>query len=186
MQYPRIFQHTSGTYPRPRTNSLWRNSFHLGVWGGLGYAPGVCWGSLRQLYFINLDFPEIKGPISLPHLPFGVRSCEVAIIWPEPLKVDFILPSTGWRDFLNFLTPMTRWKWAANMSLDWWSCFFSKHLSLPRKKHSNPRPTVGGTCHRPCGTKKACHGTHCHHWTAKKMQTHTAWEWAAQLAIFAN
>ena len=43
------FQHTPGTYPRPRTNSLWRNSFHLGVWGGLGYAPGVCWGSLRYL-----------------------------------------------------------------------------------------------------------------------------------------
>ena len=44
---PRIFQHTPGTYSRPRTNSLWRNSFHLGVWGGLGYAPGVCWGSFR-------------------------------------------------------------------------------------------------------------------------------------------
>ena len=47
--FPRIFQHTPGTYPRPSTNSLWRNSFHLGVWGGLGYAPGVCWGSLRVL-----------------------------------------------------------------------------------------------------------------------------------------
>ena len=44
---PIIFQHIPGTYPRPRTNSLWRNSFHLGVWAGLGYAPGVCWGSLR-------------------------------------------------------------------------------------------------------------------------------------------
>ena len=47
-EYLRLFQHTPGTYPRPRTNSLWRNSFHLGVWGGLGYAPGVCWGSLRE------------------------------------------------------------------------------------------------------------------------------------------
>ena len=36
----RIFQHTPGTYPRPPTNSLWRNSFHLRVWGSLGYAPG--------------------------------------------------------------------------------------------------------------------------------------------------
>ena len=43
----RIFQHTPGTYPKPPTNSLWRNSFHLGLWGCLGYAPGVCWGSLR-------------------------------------------------------------------------------------------------------------------------------------------
>ena len=33
--------------------------------------------------FTNLDFPEIRGPISLPQLPFGVRSCEVAIIWPD-------------------------------------------------------------------------------------------------------
>ena len=48
---PRICQHTPGTYPRPRTNSLWRNSFHLEVWGGLGYAPGVCWGSLRLKVF---------------------------------------------------------------------------------------------------------------------------------------
>ena len=42
------FQHTPRTYPRPRTNSLWRNSFSLGGWWGLGYAPGVCWGSLRD------------------------------------------------------------------------------------------------------------------------------------------
>ena len=45
--YQRIFQHTPGTYPRPSTICLWRNSFHLRVWGCLGYAPGVCWGSLR-------------------------------------------------------------------------------------------------------------------------------------------
>ena len=43
------FSKRTPTYPRPRTNSLWRNSFHLRVWGGLGYAPGVCWGSLRTL-----------------------------------------------------------------------------------------------------------------------------------------
>ena len=43
----RFFQHTPGTYPRPPTKSLWRDSFHLGVWGFMGYAPGVCWGSLR-------------------------------------------------------------------------------------------------------------------------------------------
>ena len=52
-RFPRIFQHTPGTYPRPSTNSLWRNSFHLGVWGCLGYAPGVCWGSLRRLFFFT-------------------------------------------------------------------------------------------------------------------------------------
>ena len=44
-------QHTPGTYPRLQTNSLWRNSFHLRVWGCLGYAPGVCWCSLRWIYF---------------------------------------------------------------------------------------------------------------------------------------
>ena len=45
----RTFQQTPGAYPKPPTNSLWRSSFHLGVWGCLGYAPGVCWGSLRLL-----------------------------------------------------------------------------------------------------------------------------------------
>ena len=45
------------TYPwniplEPRTNSLW-----FGIpwiwegWGGLGYAPGVCWGSLRYCWW---------------------------------------------------------------------------------------------------------------------------------------
>ena len=33
--------------PNPPTKSLCRNSFLLAVWGCLGYAPGVCWGSLR-------------------------------------------------------------------------------------------------------------------------------------------
>ncbi len=51
----RISQHTPGTYPRPPTNSLWRNSFHLGVWGSLGYAPGVCWGPLRTQESIYLS-----------------------------------------------------------------------------------------------------------------------------------
>ena len=46
----RLFQHTPGTYPRPSANTLWRNSFRLGVWGGLGYAPGVCWGSLGDMF----------------------------------------------------------------------------------------------------------------------------------------
>ena len=31
----------------------------------------------------NLDFSQIRGPISLLQLPFQVRSCEVAIIWPD-------------------------------------------------------------------------------------------------------
>ena len=45
----RTFQQTpKGAYqndPQPRVYE--RFSFHLGVWGCLGYAPGVCWGSLR-------------------------------------------------------------------------------------------------------------------------------------------
>ena len=48
----RTFQQTPGAYPKPPTNSLWRNSFHLGVWGFLGYAPGVCWGSVRFIIWM--------------------------------------------------------------------------------------------------------------------------------------
>ena len=33
----------------PNQQFMVRNSFHLGVWGCLGYAPGVCWSSLRFL-----------------------------------------------------------------------------------------------------------------------------------------
>ena len=38
LRFPRIFQHTPSTYPRPSSNSLWRISFSF---GGLGM-PGVC------------------------------------------------------------------------------------------------------------------------------------------------
>ena len=48
----KFFQHTPGAYPKPPTNSLWRNSFHLGIWGSLGYAPRVCWGSLRSMEWL--------------------------------------------------------------------------------------------------------------------------------------
>ena len=38
LRFPRIFQHTPSTYPRPSSNSLWKISFSF---GGLGM-PGVC------------------------------------------------------------------------------------------------------------------------------------------------
>ena len=38
----RSHPHTPGRYPGRFTNSLWRNSFFLGVWGSLGYLPRVC------------------------------------------------------------------------------------------------------------------------------------------------
>ena len=45
----------------------------------------------KLYYFTNLDFPEIRGPISLTYLPFGVNnSCEVAMtkysIWYHVYK----------------------------------------------------------------------------------------------------
>jgi len=32
----------------------------LGVWGGLGYAAGVCWGSLRTLPETNSEWKHLK------------------------------------------------------------------------------------------------------------------------------
>ena len=46
----RIFQHIPGTQPRPPTNSLMEEC----LWGfgeACGYAPGICWGSLRKHIF---------------------------------------------------------------------------------------------------------------------------------------
>ena len=62
---PRPYQQTFGAYPKPPTNSLRRN------WGCLGYAPGVCWVSLRGMEILQeswgkrLDF---KGKGSSPEL----------------------------------------------------------------------------------------------------------------------
>ena len=70
---PRICQHTPGTNPRPRTNSLWRNSFHLGVWGGLGYAKqgyvGVLlewtikWNDHRLTIILQLTVSQSNQPL---------------------------------------------------------------------------------------------------------------------------
>ena len=62
---PRIFQHTPGTYPRPRTNSLSRNSFHLGVWGGLGMLQGYV-GVLLDMKKRPLDLLPGDVFFSLP------------------------------------------------------------------------------------------------------------------------
>ena len=56
----RLFQHTPGTYPTPWTKTLWRNSFHLGIWGCLGYTPGVCFGILLRRVLGTQHFRRIK------------------------------------------------------------------------------------------------------------------------------
>ena len=47
-------------------------------------------------YFANPDFHEILEN-SMPQLPFGVRSCEVVIIWPEIVHQPPI--SSSWEEF---------------------------------------------------------------------------------------
>ena len=60
----RIFKHTPGTYPKTGANSLWRNPFHFGVWGCLGNAPRVCWGSLKSLkMYVLIPRSSIWGVI---------------------------------------------------------------------------------------------------------------------------
>ena len=58
IRFPRIFQHTSGTYPRPSTNSLWRNSFSFGGLGMPG-ASGVC--SLKQMSLMTALGMDLFG-----------------------------------------------------------------------------------------------------------------------------
>ena len=48
----------------PNQQFMFGNSFHLGVWGCLGYAPGVCWGSLR-IFFRT----KYSGQITRFHQP---------------------------------------------------------------------------------------------------------------------
>ena len=40
----------------PNQQFMFRNSFHLGVWGCLGYAPGVCWGLCFETTQGGFDF----------------------------------------------------------------------------------------------------------------------------------
>ncbi len=57
----RTFQQTPGAWAPQTPNQqfmVW-NSLHLGVWGCLGYAPGVCWGSLRLL---QRSFEKTREP----------------------------------------------------------------------------------------------------------------------------
>ena len=94
--YLRIFQHTPGTYPSPRTNSLWRNSFHLGVngeaWGMLqGYVGVLLDGKSSPLLLMATRIPARKpvevGPFSplftrlyvYPRWLFGISSINIMI-----------------------------------------------------------------------------------------------------------
>ena len=60
----------------PNQQFMVRNSFHLGVWGCLGYAPGVCWGSLR--------FTQTKNT-----LPETKIACEYIWIWGFPIGKSY-------------------------------------------------------------------------------------------------
>ena len=70
-----LCQFGCGLCPHGRLQNLQRNWF--GRW-----KTNIFLTKLQ--YFTNLDFPWNKE-ISLPQLPFGVRSCEVAIIWSADL-----------------------------------------------------------------------------------------------------
>ncbi len=47
-------QHTPGAYPRHPQTPKWKEFLHKLLVGGLGYAPGVCWKVLREMWW-NLD-----------------------------------------------------------------------------------------------------------------------------------
>ena len=61
----------------------------------------------NEIIFHHLDFPEI-AEISLTKPPFGMRSCEVAIIWPEKMSYHLLVVQwklvylTGWQVRLYF------------------------------------------------------------------------------------
>ena len=44
----------------------------------------------KRTYFTNLGFPDIRGFPFLPYF-FGVRSCEVAIIWSDIWQIAMYL-----------------------------------------------------------------------------------------------
>ena len=73
-----------------------RKAWHVEIWdrdvlclqskGGNQTSPCASWSTSGQIIIFHQPrFPWNKG-ISLPQLPFGVRSCEVAIIWPEYMR----------------------------------------------------------------------------------------------------
>ncbi len=80
----------------------------------------------KWLYFTNLDF--LKWMISLTKPPLGVRSCEVAIIWPE------IYHTLSLWDHKNSY-PIYTWKIERNISQKPWK--FSKKIFLPPTNHHN-------------------------------------------------
>lgn len=98
-------------------------------------------------YFTNLDFPELRG---LPFLSYllGVRSHEVAIIWPDFLLVNgqefnkfttklepgITLPWTTWLDkFLN-KQKLIEWLETARPPLKWCS------INIPIERWINKNP----------------------------------------------
>ena len=112
----RIFQHTPGSYPKPST-SLWRNSFHLGVWACLGYAPGVCWGSLRSVVW------EFRWENTLNNW----------VIHPKKIMET-------WWDFVYFCGgAYSRWfkPWPFDLLVGGHLTFPKGHITIPKRSQTN-------------------------------------------------
>ena len=78
----RSHPHTPGRYPGCFTNSLWRNSFFLGVRGSLGYFPRVYMGKIIEKRYVSVDgFSPKKRPkknrkISAPNQRRSLDVCQ--------------------------------------------------------------------------------------------------------------
>ena len=69
--YLRIIQHTPGTYPRPPTRSLWRDSFHFEV-------KGDSWGMLQGYVGVLLEYIYFHRGGDNRHASCGLfASCEL-------------------------------------------------------------------------------------------------------------
>ena len=120
----RTFQQTPGAYPKPPTNSLWRNSFHLGVWGCLGYAPGVCWVSLRfneseENSWNQGERNEERFATLLWWFPVASVICNSSPTMPLMedkhcwVDIDSVLAATILMLLINLIfLPSTRYTWA--------------------------------------------------------------------------
>ena len=60
------------------------------------------WYSAQTIIFHQPRFPWNKK-ISLPQLPFGVRSCEVAIIWPDTCILNIEIQQLPVKTAKNFV-----------------------------------------------------------------------------------
>ena len=123
------------TFLRPFPAYPWNKKTFWG-WGCQGYAPGVCWGTLRRHYVVPKSYP--RHPVIFSADDWGVQSPPQHSIWvPLPFSEGDWIPRVLLHTFRSNIIEIS-WKLAGALVLIYHPFFpfpLLNYLLFPRRQH---------------------------------------------------